>query len=251
MRERERFARELEIAKGIQQRFLPRSMPEIPGFEVAATCVPAMEVGGDIYDLLPMPGGRWFLLIGDVSGKGVKAAFYMTLTKGILHAVTSTECDDRAVVRALNRIFKGLSEEGVFLTLCAVILDPAGREAQFLSAGHNPPLLLRQGEIQVLEPKGIVLGLVDEETFMNSLKGVSLSLEPGDILLTYTDGVTEAMDRDEEQFGLDRLADVLRSCAHLDPKGVIRHVVDAVKAFENGAPQADDLTLLVVQCRAT
>lgn len=251
MRERERFARELEIAKVIQQRFLPRSMPDIPGFEVAATCVPAMEVGGDIYDLLPMPGGRWFLLIGDVSGKGVKAAFYMTLTKGILHAITSAEEDDRTVIRSLNRIFRGLTEDGVFLTLCAVVLEPEKCEARFLSAGHNPPLLLRRGEVRALEPRGIVLGLVDDAMFQKSLEGVSLKLEPGDILLTYTDGVTEAMDRDEEQFGMERLADTLRASAHLEPKGVIRAVVDAVKAFEDGAPQADDLTLLVVKCRAT
>jgi serine phosphatase RsbU (regulator of sigma subunit) len=251
MRERERFARELEIAKGIQQRFLPRSMPQIPDFEVAATCVPAMEVGGDIYDLLPMPGGRWFLLIGDVSGKGVKAAFYMTLTKGILHAVTSTEGDDIAVIRTLNRLFKGLSEEGVFLTLCAVVLDPGAGEARLLSAGHNPPLLLRRGEVKILEPKGIVLGLVSEEIFMKSLRSVQFPLEPGDVILTYTDGVTEAMDPEEEQFGMDRLIEILRASGDRTPQAIVRAVVDEVKAFERGAPQADDLTLLVVKYHAT
>lgn len=251
MRERERFARELEIAKGIQQRFLPRSMPHIPGFQVAAVCVPAMEVGGDIYDLLPMPGGRWFLLIGDVSGKGVKAAFYMTLTKGILHAVTRAETDDRDVIRALNRIFKGLTEDGVFLTLGAVVLDPSRGVAKLLSAGHNPPLLLRRGEVRVLDPRGIVLGLVDEETFLRTLRDERVALEPGDILVAYTDGVTEAMNRDEEQFGLEALSEVLRGCGDLDPNAVVRRIVDAVDAFEDGAPQADDLTLLVVKYHAT
>ena len=251
LRERERFARELEIAKGIQQRFLPRRMPEIPGFRVSAVCVPAMEVGGDIYDLLPMPGGKWFLLIGDVSGKGVKAAFYMTLTKGILHAVTSAEADDRTVIRALNRIFKGLTEDGVFLTMGAVVLDPSRGEARLLSAGHNPPLLVRGGEVRTLEPKGIVLGLVDEEMFLRSLRDESVSLEPGDILVAYTDGVTEAMDRDEAQFGLDRLIEAVRGCSDMEPDALVRKIVEAVHAFEDGAPQADDLTLLVVKYHAT
>jgi sigma-B regulation protein RsbU (phosphoserine phosphatase) len=247
IRERERFARELEIAKGVQERFLPKETPVIPGFSLATRCVPAMEVGGDYYDFLPLPGDKWLLLIGDISGKGVRAAFYMTLTKGILHAISSFEGDHSGILRRLNRIFGALSEPGIFLTLCAVVLDPKTRDVQLLSAGHNPPFLVRKDAVQVLHPKGLVLGLMNDDFFVKSLTDVHMTLRPGDTLVLYTDGVTEAMDKQCQEFGMERLQDSLERAEGMEARELLEAVVEDVVRFQNGGPQADDMTLLVLK----
>ncbi len=251
MRERERFARELEIAKGVQERFLPKEKPEIPGFSLATCCIPAMEVGGDYYDYLPLPDGKWLLLLGDISGKGVKAAFYMTLAKGILHAIAFSEGYHTEILRRLNLVFGSQSEPGIFLTLCALVLDPATRDVQILSAGHNPPFLLNEDGAKVLKPRGLVLGLMNDEVFLKSLRDVQMKLEPGDSLVLYTDGVTEAMDRDCQEFDMARLQKSLGKVRDGDPEAVLSAVVKDVEKFQNGAPQADDLTIMVVKCNAS
>jgi len=247
IRERERFARELEVAKGIQERFLPKENPVIGGFSIATRCVPAMEVGGDYYDFLPLPDGRWVLLLGDVSGKGVRAAFYMTLTKGILHAIAASERDHMQILRRLNGIFGKLGESGIFLTLCALVLDPAARQVQILSAGHNPPFLVRPDSVQTLEPRGLVLGVMNDDFFVKSMKVVDLTLEPGDSLVLYTDGVTEAMDRHDQEFGMERLQEALEGARLSGARGLVEAILNAVARFQRGARQTDDLTLLVLE----
>lgn len=251
LRERERFARELEIAKGLQERFLPKSLPAIPGFSLATACVPAMEVGGDTYDVLPLPGGRWLLLVGDISGKGVKAAFYMTLIKGLLHALALGEGDPREILRRLNALFRSQSEPGTFLTLLAVVLAPPSRSARIVSAGHNPPLLLTATGPTLLSPKGLVLGLMEDGAFLKSLQEVEITLRPGETLLLYTDGVTEAMNRDCEEYGMDRLRKCLEKVLDLPPHRVVEAVLQDVARFQGEARQADDLTLLAVSCHGS
>ncbi len=247
IRERERFARELEIAKGVQERFLPKETPVVPGFSVAARCTPAMEVGGDYYDYLSLSGDRWLIVLGDVSGKGVKAAFYMTLTKGILHSVTCMEGRETVILRHLNGLFKDLSDDGTFLTLCAVVLDPKTSEARILSAGHNPPILLRGGVPQLLSPRGLVLGLMEDAVFLETIEECKVVLKPGDSLLLYTDGVTEAMNRRQEEFGAERLLKAMENASELGPEGLIDRVSHAVARFADGESQADDLTMLVLK----
>ena len=251
IRERERFTRELEIAKGIQDRFLPKETPDIPGFSLATRCVPAMEVGGDYYDFLPLPDGKWLLLLGDVSGKGVRAAFYMTLTKGILHAIAAAESDHVTIIRRLNLLFRKLGESGIFLTLCALVLDPATREAQLLSAGHNPPFLVRPGSVEILEPKGLVLGIMGDDFFLKSLKIINLKLEPGDSLVLYTDGVTEAMNRQDQEFGMERLQSALEGARLAGARGILESILESVGRFQRGARQTDDLTLLILEAHET
>ncbi len=210
-----------------------------------------MEVGGDYYDYLPLPDGKWLLLLGDISGKGVKAAFYMTLAKGILHAIVFSEGYHTEILRRLNLVFGSQSEPGIFLTLCALVLDPATRDVQILSAGHNPPFLLNEDGAKVLKPRGLVLGLMNDEVFLKSLRDVQMKLEPGDSLVLYTDGVTEAMDRDCQEFDMERLQRSLGKVRDGDPETVLSAVVKDVERFQNGAPQADDLTIMVVKCDAS
>lgn len=251
LRERERFARELEIAKGLQERFLPKNLPDIPGFSLATACVPAMEVGGDTFDFLSLPGGRWLLLVGDISGKGVKAAFYMTLIKGLLHALALGEGDHREILRRLNALFRSQSEPGTFLTLLAVVLHPPSRSARIVSAGHNPPFLLTAAGPTLLSPRGLVLGLLGDEAFLKSLQEVEVTLEPGETLLLYTDGVTEAMNLDCEEYGMDRLRRCLEKVLDLPPRQVVEAVLEDVARFQGEARQADDLTLLAVSCHGS
>ncbi len=247
VRERERFARELEIAKGVQEKFLPKEYPVIPGFFLATRCIPAMEVGGDYFDFLPLPGGKWLLLLGDVSGKGVKAAFYMTLTKGILHAVSSEAVDHKEIFRRLNNVFRQQSEPGVFLTLCAAILDPAKSEVEIISAGHNPPILLRNGHPEMLSPKGLVLGVMDDDFFLKSLHEISMDLAEGDCLILYTDGVSEAMNKKREEYGMERFGAVLERVGQGTEKEVLEAILTDVAGFQAGGPQADDITLMVLR----
>ena len=251
LRERERFARELEIAKGLQERFLPKTLPDIPGFSLATACVPAMEVGGDTFDFLPLPRGRWLLLVGDISGKGVKAAFYMTLIKGLLHALALGEGDHRELLRRLNALFRSQSEPGTFLTLLLVVLDPPSRSARIVSAGHNPPFLLTATGPTLLSPRGLVLGLLGDEAFLKSLEEVEITLRPGETLLLYTDGVTEAMNGDCEEYGMDRLRQCLEKVLDQPPDRVVEAVLKDVARFQGEARQADDLTLLAVSCHGS
>ncbi|MEJ2367652.1 MAG: PP2C family protein-serine/threonine phosphatase [Acidobacteriota bacterium] len=247
LRERERFARELEIARSLQNRFLPRETPHIPGFSLSAVCQPAMEVGGDYYDYFALPGGKWLILLGDVSGKGVKAAFYMTLTKGILHAVSRLEGGHTQILCHLNTLFKRFSEDGTFLTLCALVLDPSTSEVQILSAGHNPPFLVTDGDARALGPRGLVLGLMSDDVFVDSLEPCSLFLGAGEMLVVYTDGVTEAMNKVGDEFGMERLGSALKGTSVLDPAEVVGRVTRAVDGFCAETPRADDLTLLVLK----
>jgi len=206
-----------------------------------------MEVGGDYYDYLSLSGDRWLIVLGDVSGKGVKAAFYMTLAKGILHSVTCMEGRETAILGHLNHLFRNLSDDGTFLTLCAVVLCPASREAKILSAGHNPPVLLSKGVPKILSPRGLVLGLMDDAVFLKTIEECKVVLEPGDSLLLYTDGVTEAMNRRQEEFGSERLLQALEDASGLGPEGLLDRVSRAVSRFADGEPQADDLTMLALR----
>jgi len=246
MRERERFERELEIAKGVQEKFLPKTVPAIPGFQISTACIPAMEVGGDYFDFLPLAGGKWLFLIGDVSGKGVKAAFYMTLVKGILHAVVQEEADAKKILGRLNRLFRDQSEPGVFLTLCFVVLEPSTGDVHLLSAGHNPPLMVGDNGVSVLNPRGLIVGVMEDKTFMNSLRDARTVLKQGESLVLYTDGVTEAMDRNSCEFGMERLRGLLEECPTGGPDVLVQSAIDAVDEFQAGCPQADDITLMII-----
>jgi sigma-B regulation protein RsbU (phosphoserine phosphatase) len=203
----ERLQRELEIARQAQASLLPQQLPQVPGVAMAAFCLPAYEVGGDYYDVFLLPDGRLAVVIGDVSGKGIQAAFFMTLVKGYVRALSLSGDRPREVLSRLNRLFRAQAPRGLFVTMVYGIFDPETRIFMLSRAGH-PPVLYRRacdGCVAALQPAGLGIGLADAELFDAVLEEQALTLEEGDGLLLYTDGVMERAGQQPHRWGIDWL----------------------------------------------
>lgn len=245
--EKERYTKELEIAKEIQTSFLPESVPSGNGFEVAAATIPAMEIGGDLYDFIPTGEGRWGFVIADVSGKGVSAALYMALSRTILHACGSEESDPESVVCTSNRLIYGDGRSSMFITVFYGVLDPKSMTFTYVNAGHNPPLFLRDGEagIWMTGQKGIALGVVPDVRIEPSLE----RLRSGDLLVLYTDGVTEAFNERDEEFGEERLLECVSRNRSRSVQEITGTIIEEIRTFSGTAPQSDDITLVVIRVK--
>ncbi|MGJ5816672.1 PP2C family protein-serine/threonine phosphatase [Paludibaculum fermentans] len=248
--ERERLLTEFAVAREAQQGMLPDRPPSIPGFSLFASCVPAREVGGDLFDFLEMPRGCWAMCVADVSGKGVPAALYMTLTKGMLAAEQAMATGILDLACAVNRQLLLAGKRRTFVTLAMGLLDPERRVLEVLRAGHNPILWWRaaDGESHYVQPKGIGLGLAGDRIFSKSIECQELALADGDLVVFYSDGLTEAMNPRQEQYGEDRLQLVVARAAGLDAPELAQAILDDVEVFKAGADPHDDLTLVVLRC---
>jgi sigma-B regulation protein RsbU (phosphoserine phosphatase) len=240
--EKERIESELELAATIQRQLLPRDLPRVPGLELAARNRPTRQVGGDYFDLFPLSGGRLAFVVADVSGKGVPAALLVST----VHAAFHLQIDDaKTVADLIGRIDRHLQRYAAtrkFLTAFFGLLEPDSGTLRYVSAGHNPALLQRRsGEFEQLKATGVPLGMFPN----GSWKEESVTLERGDSLCVYTDGVSEALNAADEEFGLDRLGKLLLPSAPVDL--LCKSVFDAVEAFAADVPQYDDQTLLLVR----
>ncbi len=272
MRRKERMERELEIAYEMQQSFLPQTLPEVPDVEIAATMHPAREVGGDFYDVIPLSGGRVGVLVADVSDKGVPAALYMALARTLLraHSLSArpqylSDALESAQVRRLMRsgslgalaalgavrqtndyLTEHHSESCMFVTLFYAVYDPQSHLLTYVNAGHNPPLLRNSltGEQDWLQPTDMIVGVMPGRPY----EAQERQLSPGDVLVLYTDGVTEAFNPEHEMFKPERLVEVVRAHATASAQEVVEAIEAGVTAFAGQAPQSDDLTLLVMRC---
>lgn len=249
--EKERFLKELEIARGVQMRFLPQKVPEFPSLEIVSLCQPAMEVGGDYYDFIQMNEQYMSVLIGDVSGKGVSAAFYMTMVKGIIKTLSKKTKDPATLLIEANEIFCENAPRNVFITIIYGIFDLKAQTLTVASAGHNPLIAWRHrtGKTEIVNPKGMALGLDPGEHYRDIIEEKCIPIEENDVFVFYTDGVSEAMNTNEEIFGEERLRLVIEQYAHLSPQLLQEKVVQAVGEFSGKAPQHDDLTMVVVKIR--
>lgn len=244
MAEKERYRRELEIAKEIQDTFLPESAPVIPGISIAATTIPAMEIGGDFYDFIPAGDGRWGFVMADVSGKGISAALFMALSRTLLHVSGGIAPEPSAAIRQANRWIYEDGRSSMFVTVFFGILDPAAMQFTYVNAGHNPPLLVRDGGVEELSlSRGIALGVVPDV----AIAATMLALRPGDILVMYTDGVTEAFNEINEAYGDERLAVFLRANRAKPAPELLGNLVGEIRAFTGTAPQSDDITLVIIK----
>ena len=243
--EKERFEKELEIAKGIQQSFLPDTAPDMERFEIVAISIPAREVGGDFYDFIPIDKDRWGLAVADVSGKGVPAALFMALSRTLIRASTSSDPSVKDAISHANRLICADSKTNMFVTLFYAILDSNNTTLQYINAGHNPPLLLREepGDVVLLKAEGIPLGLFPDI----DLPIEEVKLKKGDVLVLYTDGVTEAINAKREQFETERLSRVVRKNHHLPAQAIIKAIQAELKAFVCDQPQYDDITLVILK----
>lgn len=244
-RERQRLEQEINIARDIQQALLPRNFPDAPNFAVTGVNFPCLSVGGDYFDVFPLSESRTAFVIADVSGKGLGAAIVTTMLQGALSGMT-LGTDPARVFSHVNRFLCDHTEVGRYATVFFGILDDDGH-LEFINAGHPSPFLIRRGAAEEAFTEGSYpVGLVPEAQYT----AACLKLEPGDTLVLFTDGVTEAMDPDEQLFGVPRLKKVLMGQMECPLEQLQKCVLEAVENFTRGARQADDLTLLIVRYRA-
>ena len=235
---------ELEDAREVQQQLLPRCGPAVPGLDYAGRCRPAASVGGDYYDFLPICDGRVGFAIGDVSGKGIPAALLMaTLQASLRGLAISNPPELPELMGCLNRLMYEATPVNRFATLFYGAYDPGTREFTYVNGGHNCPIVLRGNNVMRLNEGGPAVGMFAPARYRQS----AVTLEAGDTLVLFTDGVSEAMSRGMEEFGEERLIAVVRSGTHLKIADLIESVFDACDDFADGAPQHDDMTLLIVR----
>jgi sigma-B regulation protein RsbU (phosphoserine phosphatase) len=242
--EKVRYTKEMEIAGNIQTSFLPEATPDIPGFEIAAQMIPAMEIGGDFYDFIPVTGNRWAILIADVSGKGVSAALFMAMTRTLLRAGIEGKEDVLSGLKESNRLIARDTQSGMFVTAYSAVLDPEKMTLSCTNAGHNPPLIIcdATGEGRFLSEGGMAIGVDPEMLY----EGEIIRLHPGDYVIFYTDGVTEAFTAAYEPYGEERLIRVARRCRGCPAQDMIREIIADMRTFTGSAPQSDDITLIVL-----
>jgi sigma-B regulation protein RsbU (phosphoserine phosphatase) len=247
--ERERLQRELEIAKEVQMSFLPRTDPEFPGLEIASRCLPALEVGGDYYDFVPSGDKKIGIIIGDVSGKGTQAAFYMTLTKGFLKALSRFDYTPANFLIELNSLFYENVERGTFISMVYGVLNIENKTLRLARAGHNPVIVKSsaQSKTEFLNSSGLALGLEKGQIFSSAIKEIEIPISTGDVFVFYTDGFTEAMNRLNEEFGEEKLVAAVENNSGLHAKDILNNIFIEVQGFIGKADQHDDMTMVVVK----
>ena len=247
--EKGRLERELHLAREVQTGLLPRQTPEVPGWEFVARWLPARQVAGDFYDFIPRDGGRLGLVVADVSDKGMPAALFMSLARSTIRASVGAARSPLDGIAHANRLICADSTGGMFVTLFYGLLDPATGELTYVNAGHNPPLLCRQsdraGQDQQtrLTRTGMALGVLADTTFREA----SLRLDPGDFLLLYTDGVTDANGVQGQLFGMERLQGVVAEHWRASAADVVTALERELDDFTGSAAPFDDVTIVAVK----
>lgn len=241
---------ELQIAAEIQKNFLPEHIPRTEGFDIAAKSIPAKEVGGDFFDVIPlevMPisSSRTGIMIADVSGKGVPAALFMALSRIVVRVTAMWFKKPAEVISFANPIIAENSKTGMFVTLFYGVIDKETHTLTYVNAGHNPPLVLRKktGKIEELELTGMAVGAMEDAEYTEA----EVPLTPGDVMVLYTDGITEAVNDREEMFDLPRLIEVIRNNSSSSSKEIADEIIRSVFSFSGTQPQFDDITLMVVK----
>jgi sigma-B regulation protein RsbU (phosphoserine phosphatase) len=243
---------DLSIASGIQQMLLPRGLSALPGLQLDARYAAAQRVGGDLYDFFPLGGSRLGVAVADVSGKGIAASLLMAICRTNLRQIAPRFASPVETLIQLNRILSADIHPGLFITLSYAIIDVAAGEVALARAGHELPLLVgRRAEAGLVQAdfvtsEGMALGLVPGEVFDQSIEATVVPFRPGDLLVLYTDGITEAVNEEGKEFSGARLADSVRSLYGRTPKEINAGILEAVERFAGEAPQRDDLTLVTV-----
>ncbi len=242
--EKERLEREMELAAEIQTQLLPKIMPAIPGFEVIGWNRPARQVGGDYFDFQNLGQGRWGLVVGDVTGKGMPAALLVSTLHSALRLLLDRMEVGPALIERLNQHIYESSASNKFITMLLMALDSEGSRLAYLNAGHNPGLLIRRdGSVEQLSSAGLPLGLLPAGKY----GAVTLDLECEDLVCLYSDGITECESPEEEEFDLERLIELLREHRKAPLGELIRRIDEAVTDFAQGQPQGDDQTVVLLR----
>ena len=248
----QRLKQELSIARVVQQTFLPSKIHHLPGIDIAGICIPAQETGGDYYDMISLGEQRTAIAIGDVSGKGIRAAFYMTFTKGVLHSLSALILSPVELLNQLNRLFCENATRGTFISMIYGILEADKRQFTFARAGHNPMLVVKaNGDTEWLKPNGLGIGVTSGDEFIKITKESTLKLKEGDVVILYTDGITEMLNTSNHFYGEERLERLVKGVRKASSEKILEIIVDDVNEFKGIAKQHDDMTLVIIKADAS
>src|SRR4051812_242315 len=247
--EKKRLDHDLQIAREIQRILLPAEAPSIPGFEISGINIPASQVSGDYFDYLTIDNERLGVAIADVSGKGVPASLIMAICRSVLRSQAPENSSPSEVLKKVNRQLYPDIREDMFISMAYLVLDHVRATVTLSRAGHDAPLLYRRAtqELTRLKPPGLVLGIDSGSVFDRITNDFAVPLERDDCLILYTDGVTEALDANGDEFGPDRMMDSVRASATSGAQAVITRLIDDVRAFVGTTAQSDDITLIVIR----
>ncbi len=247
----ERIKQELQIARKVQQSFLPITTPDFEGLDISAVCKPAYETGGDYYDFISLKDDQLAVTIGDVSGKGIQAAFFMTFIKGVIHAVCENFESTIEVMARANKLFKKNARKGIFISLIFGVVDVKRDRFTFSRAGHNPLLYFNSKEkkLYTYTPEGIGLGITEDDTFRKHISELSIDFQKNDILILYTDGVVEATNNLNRFYGDNRLKKLIETYHETNAETLLSKIVEDLYTFGDGTNQHDDMTLVVIKKR--
>ena len=235
---------ELNIAGKIQKKLLPDVLPDIPGFQVAAHNIPAREVGGDFYDVIPLDGGRFLICLGDVSGKGMPAALLVANLQATIHSLILNHDDPADIVHQTNQLIFQSTTSDKFITFFLGILDTDSHNFLYCNAGHdNPCILTADNKYTDLAVGGICLGFLPQFDYSKDVH----TFHDGEIIAIYTDGVTEAMNKHEEEFGLERLQKMINANRSMGASDILNKLLNEIETHVAGEPQMDDITLLILK----
>ncbi len=244
--EKKKLEDELDIARDIQKNLLPHSIPEFKNFEVSAINVSSRQVGGDYYDMIRLDENNVCIAIADVSGKGVPAALLMANLQAFLKTIVRHGMELDEATALINDLVSENTSDGKFITFFWGVIDDAAKKFTYVNAGHNPPLLVRKGKIIKLTLGGIILGVMKSVTPYEHEK---VELEKDDVIIMFTDGVSEAMNKKGEEFSDKRLEEIARQTSHLSSPEILQEIRQEVLSFTSGAVQSDDITLMVIKVK--
>jgi serine phosphatase RsbU (regulator of sigma subunit)/HAMP domain-containing protein len=246
--EQERLKRELEIARMVQNSLLPQSNPTIPGLDIDGVCLPATEIGGDYFDYFQLDENTMGVVIADVTGKGTSAAFYMAVVKGIMLSLTPIYSSPKQLLCELNRSLFGTMDRKIFITMIYGIFDLTQKKLVFARAGHNALIVKKNNnsEVKCLTPPGIGLGLEEGKIFDKNISEQVLNFGPGDSFLFYTDGITEAMNMNKDEFGEKKLLNIFSSASPKSSVKLREQIINEINNFVQESSQHDDITLVTV-----
>lgn len=245
--EKNKIERDLELAHRIQQGLLPKCIPNINGLDICGEMIPAMQVGGDYFDLISFSGSRLFVVVGDVSGKGLAASLYMTKLQTMMQIACTPDRSPKEVLIEINRRFYESIERNWFVTITLALFDLEKRSVRFCRAGHMPVLFASNGIVQSFRTQGIGIGLEKGLIFERTLLEEEVSLKPGNLFAFFSDGITEAMNEAENMFGEEKLFRLLRNTTAKHSGEIMSDIWSSVKTFRGNAEQNDDMTMVLVK----
>ncbi|MDF7808996.1 SpoIIE family protein phosphatase [Pontiellaceae bacterium B12219] len=249
--EKHELDRGMQIAQQIQHSLLPQKLPAFATVEIAAFSHPAMDIGGDYYDFIQIDEKHIGLAIADVSGKGIGGALMMSVCRSVLRVNAENVYDPATMLTSMNKTLSSNLAEDMFISMLYMVLNLDTHQLSYARAGHEAPIILRKGESRAeqVEPAGIAIGLVDNDTFAAVIETRNVNLHSGDLLLSYTDGITEAMNSAHEEWGVDKLVESVENMAEASAADLLSNIRQQVLAFSGSTRQSDDMTMLALKIK--